>query len=88
MKLLKRKIDEFLVEWKNSTDKMPLVVRGARQIGKTESISAFGRANYHTFININFVLQEGYKSIFADGYEVDTILKNISLLDEIGRAHV
>ncbi len=60
---------------------MPLVVRGARQIGKTESISAFGRANYHTFININFVLQEGYKSIFADGYEVDTILKNISLLD-------
>ena len=36
MELLKRKIDKFLVEWKNSTDKKPLIVKGARQIGKTE----------------------------------------------------
>ena len=81
MRLLKRKIDKFLVEWKNSPGKKPLIVRGARQIGKTESISAFGRANYRHFIIINFVLQEKYKTIFGDGYEVDQIIKNMSLLD-------
>lgn len=81
MRLLKRKIDKFLVAWKNSPGKKPLIVRGARQIGKTESISAFGRANYRHFIIINFVLQEKYKTIFGDGYEVDQIIKNMSLLD-------
>ena len=81
MRHLKRKIDNFLVEWKESPNKKPLIVRGARQIGKTESISAFGRAHYRHFININFVLQEKYKSIFADGFEVNQIIKNISLLD-------
>ena len=34
---LKRKIDEFLVQWKNNKDRLPLIVKGARQIGKTES---------------------------------------------------
>ena len=81
MRHLKRKFDNFLVEWKESPNKKPLIVRGARQIGKTESISAFGRAHYRHFININFVLQEKYKSIFADGFEVNQIIKNISLLD-------
>ena len=36
---LKRKIDEFLVQWKNNKDRLPLIVKGARQIGKTESIT-------------------------------------------------
>ena len=41
MELLKRKIDKYLIEWKKSTDKKPLIVKGARQIGKTESIRNF-----------------------------------------------
>ena len=79
MKLLKRKIDKFLVEWKNSADKKPLIVKGARQIGKTESIRNFAKNNYKSVIEINFVLQKQYKDIFDDGFEVDTIIKNISL---------
>ena len=79
MELLKRKIDKFLVEWKNSTDKKPLIVKGARQIGKTESIRKFAKNNYKSVIEINFVLQKQYKDIFDDGFEVDTIIKNISL---------
>ena len=39
---LKRKIDKYLIEWKKSKNKMPLIVKGARQIGKTESIKNFG----------------------------------------------
>lgn len=76
---LRRKINEFLNEWKENKDKMPLIVKGARQIGKTESIKHFAEANYENVIDINFVLQNQYKDIFDDGYEVDSIIKNISL---------
>ena len=79
MELLKRKIDKFLVEWKKNPDRKPLIVKGARQIGKTESIKHFAENNYKQMIYINFVLQKQYKDIFDDGFEVNTILKNISL---------
>mgnify|MGYP006071286265 FL=1 len=79
MELLKRKIDKYLIEWKNSPDKKPLIVKGARQIGKTESIRNFARNNYKNVIEINFILQKQFKDIFDDGFEVDTIIKNISL---------
>ena len=81
MELLKRKIDGFLVDWKNSNDRQPLIVKGARQIGKTKSIEAFANANYKNVIEINFVLQKQYKGIFDDGFEVDRIIKNITLID-------
>ena len=79
MELLKRKIDKYLIEWKNNPDKMPLIVKGARQIGKTESIRNFAKNNYKSVIEINFVLQKQFKDIFDDGFEVNTIIKNISL---------
>lgn len=79
MELLKRKIDKYLIEWKNSPEKKPLIVKGARQIGKTESIRNFAKNNYRSVIEINFVLQKQFKDIFDDGFEVDTIIKNISL---------
>ena len=79
MELLKRKIDNYLIEWKNSQQKKPLIVKGARQIGKTESIRYFAKNNYKSVIEINFVLQKQYRDIFDDGFDVDTIIKNISL---------
>jgi len=81
MELLKRKIDAFLAAWKQNSHRKPLIVKGARQIGKTRSIQAFGQANYESVIEINFVLQKKFRSIFDNGYEVDTIIKNISLLE-------
>lgn len=79
MQLLKRKIDNFLIEWKSDPNHMPLIVKGARQIGKTESIKHFAKENYKSVIEINFALQKQYKDIFDDGFEVDTIIKNITL---------
>lgn len=79
MELLKRKIDKFLAEWKNNEDRKPLIVKGARQVGKTESIRNFAKNNYKSVIEINFALQKQFKDIFDDGFEVDTIIKNISL---------
>lgn len=81
MKLLKRKIDTFLIEWKNNPKRKPLIVKGARQVGKTESIRAFARLNYDSVIEINFVLQKKFRAIFENGYDVDSIVKNISMLE-------
>ena len=81
MELLRRKIDDYLIEWKENVERMPLIVKGARQIGKTVSIEKFAEKNYKSFIEINFALQKQYKKIFEDGFEVDTIIKNISLIN-------
>ena len=81
MNRLKRKIDYFLNDWKLDENKKPLIVKGARQIGKTESIRYFANNNYKSVIEINFVLQKQYRVIFDNGFEVDTIIKNISLIN-------
>lgn len=78
MDRMKRKIDAYLLEWKTSKYKMPLIVSGARQIGKTNAIRNFGKTNYKYFIEINFIEESYYKDIFDEGYKVDNILKRIS----------
>lgn len=80
-KLLKRKIDKYLTDWKNRPDRKPLIIKGARQIGKTRSVEWFASQNYASVIEINFIEQKKYREIFNDGFEVDAILKNISLLN-------
>lgn len=80
-KLLKRKIDKYLTDWKNRPDRKPLIIKGARQIGKTRSVEWFAGQNYASVIEINFIEQKKYREIFNDGFEVDAILKNISLLN-------
>lgn len=79
MERLKRKIDNYLIKWKNNSNKLPLIIKGARQIGKTNAIRNFGKNNYKTFVEINFALQPQFKTIFNDGFEVDNIIKNITL---------
>ena len=78
MQLLDRKIYTYLSYWKNNPKRKPLIVKGARQIGKTESIRAFAKANYESVIEINFVLQKKFRVIFDNGYEVDTITNHQS----------
>ena len=79
--ILKRKIDAYLESWKNKPERKPLIVKGARQIGKTRSIEHFAAQHYKHVVKINFVEQIKYRDIFNDGFEVDMILKNISLLN-------
>ena len=79
MERLKRKIDEYLVNWKNDKDKLPLIIKGARQIGKTNAIRNFGESNYKSYIEINFIEQPEFLDIFEKGFTVDNIIKNISL---------
>ena len=81
MALLKRKIDAYLSEWKSNPERLPLIVKGARQIGKTVSIENFAKSHYKSVVSINFALQKQFRSIFDDGFDVDKIIRNISLIN-------
>ena len=81
MVYLKRKIDTFLIEWKNDPLRKPLVVKGPRQVGKTESIRRFGEQNYECMVEINFVEEPKYRMITADGYKTADLVRNISRMD-------
>ena len=78
---LERKVDHFLRSWKEDEDRKPLIIKGPRQVGKTESILRFGKENYKNIIYINFVEEPKYKMILVDGYKTDELIKNISLID-------
>ncbi len=78
---LKRKIDLYLSNWLSDENRKPLIIRGARQIGKTESIRRFAKEHYKSFIEINFIEEPNYKEICANGYGAEAIIKNISFLD-------
>ncbi len=81
MDYLRRKTDDFLKKWKQNPDRKPLVVKGPRQIGKTESIRKFGAENYEQVIEINFVEEPKYKQIVEEGYKTAEIIKIISRMD-------
>ena len=78
--MLKRKIDVFLQEWKNR-EHNPLIIKGARQIGKTTSIMEFAKKNYESVIEINFVSNPEYIQIFKGGFDVDSIILELSILN-------
>ncbi len=79
---LTRKIDNFLLNWQKNSEKKPLIIKGCRQIGKTESVRHFAKeAKYESFIEINFVSEPKYKKIIANGYLTKDIINSISLLD-------
>jgi hypothetical protein len=64
MEYLRRKIDAFLDEWFNSKNKKPLIIKGARQIGKTKTVEEFAIRNNLSLVEINFVLNPEYRDIF------------------------
>ena len=78
---LKRKIDTYLASWKEDPDRKPLVVKGPRQVGKTESVLHFAAQHYKYLIYINFVEEPKYKLITEDGYRTEDIIRNISRMD-------
>jgi len=77
--MLKRKIYDNLVQWKKRSDKLCLLVKGARQVGKTFIIELFARENYKHFVSINFVQNPAYKTIFDGDLDAMTLIKQISL---------
>lgn len=81
MGYLTRKADSFLIEWKNNADRYPLIIKGARQVGKTETIRKFAEENYKSLVEINFITEPMYKAIIEEGFSADSIVKLISRID-------
>ena len=76
--MLKRKIEETLLQWKNTTGHKPLVIMGIRQCGKTFIAQHFAAENYKTVVYINFIKQPEHINAFLDSKAVDDILLNLS----------
>lgn len=78
--MLRTYLDD-LKYWKDSSHRKPLLVRGARQIGKTYCIQSFGRENFDNVVEINFELQKEYIGCFSTLYP-DQIIKRIYALSQ------
>lgn len=76
--MLKRKLYDKLLEWKHNKNKECLLIRGARQVGKTYLVREFGKAEYESFIEINFHMQSSLKVIFEGDRSSEEIYKRIS----------
>ena len=76
--MLKRKIYEKLLDWKSNRGQHCLLIKGARQVGKTYIVREFGKAEYESFIEINFLEHPEFKIIFDGDRSAETIFKNIS----------
>ena len=77
--MLKRKIASDLIAWKERENKLCLLVKGARQVGKTFIIDAFARDHYKHYTRINFDENPAYRAIFDGDLDVETLIKQISL---------
>ena len=77
--MLKRKFYDSLLRWKSSHSKECLLVKGARQIGKTFIIDYFGKRNYSSYLYLNFILDKTATECFGDNLNADEIFKMISV---------
>lgn len=78
--MLKRKMEQVLLAWKNTLDHKPLIVKGCRQCGKTYSVLDFARKNYQHVVYLNFFENPTFASVFTDSLEVDHITMMLSAL--------
>ena len=75
---MERKIDEYLKGWKNSPTRKPLIVKGARQVGKTYSVLTFGKKEYKNVAYVNLESSSGSKRIFEGDLNADKIIGGIT----------
>lgn len=78
--MLKRKAYQKLLEWKNSHHHNCLMVQGARQVGKTYLVREFGKKEYKSFVEINFIKNPELKLIFNDNLDPETIYKKMTAM--------
>ena len=76
---MKRIIYNRLIEWKNSNNRKPLLLQGARQVGKTYLVNEFGKTEYEHFITLNFEEDPGLKTLFEEDLNPITIIDNIGI---------
>ncbi len=78
--MLKRKIRQVLLDWKNTPNRSPLIIKGCRQCGKTYSVRAFAKEHYKHEVYLNFFKNPDYISIFEGSLEIDNLIIMMSAL--------
>ncbi|MCD8249417.1 MAG: ATP-binding protein [Lachnospiraceae bacterium] len=83
---MRRKIEQELLKWKqNNSDRKPLLLYGARQVGKTYILMDFGEKNYENVVYINLETNLSVASIFDEDIRPERIIK---LLEAVGREQI
>ena len=77
---LKRNALQQLIEWKNSEDRKPMVLKGARQVGKTWLMKEFGKSCYKHFVYFNFDEEDELKSVFKTNKDPKRIIELLSMI--------
>ena len=78
--MFQRKIEKYLKEWKNDEHKMPLIIKGCRQCGKTYSVLDFAHKNYEHVVYLDFFQHPEYKAVFGGGLDIDILCMTLSTL--------
>ena len=78
--MLKRKIEQQLLDWKDQTNHKPLIIKGCRQCGKTSSVLDFAGKNYKNTVYLNFFENPDYASVFSGSLEIDNIIMLLTAL--------
>lgn len=85
---MKRSLTKYLIKWKNRASRKPIILRGARQVGKTYLVEDFGKNHFNNYIKINFEENPNVKEFF-ETYDIEQIISNIELFTgqkiEIGK---
>ena len=76
---MKRRLYEKLCSWKVSQNRKPLLLQGARQVGKTYLVNHFAKQEYQNYVYLNFEQNPDLKNIFGQGLNPHTIIQNIGL---------
>jgi predicted AAA+ superfamily ATPase len=77
---MKRSIESALVQWKNESRRKPMILRGARQVGKTYVVEKFGRENFEDFVVIDFEKHPEWHSLFDKNLDPGRILAGLELV--------
>ena len=77
--MIKRNLYKKLLQWKNYKNRKPLILRGARQVGKTFLLKLFGKQEYSSVIYLNFEEDPKLINLFTGNLNPTTILENISI---------
>lgn len=77
---MKRNVIQDLINWKASEERKPMVLKGARQVGKTWLMKEFGQSCYHSFVYFNFDEEDELQSIFETNKNPQRIIELLSMI--------
>ncbi len=78
--MLKRKIEQQLIDWKKTKSHNPLIIKGCRQCGKTFSVLDFANKNYENVVYLNFFENPAYSAVFDGSLNIDDIVMYLTAL--------